>query len=335
MYENLVKTIINDYNGTIKPLIIDSKLTNGTGITNSSLLVKGEKIHMIMRHVEYTLYHCENEQKYQSAEQGPLSYYHREDKDELKTNNIYCELDPDTLEIIKEIRIDTSKLDVKPIWTFIGLEDARLVKWENKYFLCGVRRDTTTNGQGRMELSEILIEEDTVLEINRNRIEVTDINSYCEKNWMPIIDEPFHFVKWTNPTEIVKVDLDKNISKQIYKNNLKYNLPYDIRGGSPLIEWDENSYICITHEVDFRLKNHNGHKDADYYHRFIIFDKDYSIKYISDSFNFMTAKIEFCIGLAQYKNDILITFGFQDNCSYIIKINKDRLNNLIYDKLKK
>ena len=92
MYENLVKTIINDYNGTIKPLIIDSKLTNGTGITNSSLLVEGDKIHMIMRHVEYTLYHCENEQKYQSAEQGPLSYYHREDKNELKTNNIYCRI---------------------------------------------------------------------------------------------------------------------------------------------------------------------------------------------------------------------------------------------------
>ena len=84
MYENLVKTIINDYNGTIKPLIIDSKLTNGTGITNSSLLVEGDKIHMIMRHVEYTLYHCENEQKYQSAEQGPLSYYHREDRQDKR-----------------------------------------------------------------------------------------------------------------------------------------------------------------------------------------------------------------------------------------------------------
>ena len=84
MYENLVKTIINDYNGTIKPLIISSNLTNGTGITNSSLLVEGDKIHLIMRHVEYTLYHCENEQKYQSAEQGPLSYYHREDRQELK-----------------------------------------------------------------------------------------------------------------------------------------------------------------------------------------------------------------------------------------------------------
>ena len=56
MHENLVNTIINDYNGTIKPLIISSDLTNGTGITNPSLLVEGDKIHIIMRHVEYTLY---------------------------------------------------------------------------------------------------------------------------------------------------------------------------------------------------------------------------------------------------------------------------------------
>ena len=47
----------------------------------------------------------------------------------------------------------------------------------------------------------------------------------------------------------------------------------------------------------------------------------------------MTAKIEFFIGLAQYKDDILITFGFQDNSSYIIRINKDKLNDLINDKL--
>ena len=54
--------------------------------------------------------------------------------------------------------------------------------------------------------------------INRNRIEVPDINSYCEKNWMPILDEPFQFVKWTNPTEIMKVNLETNTSEQVYKN---------------------------------------------------------------------------------------------------------------------
>ena len=88
-------------------------------------------------------------------------------------------------------------------------------------------------------------------------------------------------------------------------------------------------YLCICHDVDYRPKNYNGHKDSDYYHRFVIFNNDFTINKISEQFNFMTAKIEFCIGLAQYKDDILITFGFQDNSSYIIRINKNKLRKLI------
>ena len=62
-----------------------------------------------------------------------------------------------------------------------------------------------------MEFSELEINKSNVKEINRNRIEVEDKTSYCEKNWMPIKDKPFYFIKWTNPTQIVKVDLDKII----------------------------------------------------------------------------------------------------------------------------
>jgi predicted GH43/DUF377 family glycosyl hydrolase len=334
MYENLVKTIINDYNGLIKPLIIPCELTGGTGICNPSILVEDDKIHLILRHVEYTLYICENEQKYQSANQGPLSYYHREDKNELKTNNYYCELDKDSLEIVRYHKIDTSKLDVEPIWTFIGLEDARLVKWSNRYYICGVRRDTTTNGQGRMELSEIEIMDDHVKEVNRSRIEVENKDSYCEKNWMPILSKPFHFVKWTDPTEVVNVDLETNFAQRISHKDKKNTTRYDIRGGSPLIDWFDDTYLCITHEVDFTLKNENGHKNASYYHRFVVFDKDYEIIQMTEPFNFMTGKIEFCIGLERYKDDILIVFGFQDNCSYLVKINEKSLKSFIDDVLK-
>jgi hypothetical protein len=334
MYENLVKTIINEYNGLIKPLIIDSKLTNGTGICNPSILVEDDKIHLILRHVEYTLYICENEQKYQSANQGPLSYYHREDKNELKTNNYYCELDKESLEIVRFHKIDTSKHDVKPIWTFIGLEDARLVKWLNKYYLCGVRRDTTINGQGRMELSEIEINDDSVKEVNRSRIEVENKDSYCEKNWMPILSKPFHFVKWTDPTEVVNIDLKTNFAQRISHKEKKYNTKYDIRGGSPLIDWFDDTYLCITHEVDFTLENENGHKNASYYHRFVVFDEKYDIIMMTEPFNFMTGKIEFCIGLERYEDDIFIVFGFQDNGSYLVKINDKSLKDLIINVLK-
>ena len=47
----------------------------------------------------------------------------------------------------------------------------------------------------------------------------------------------------------------------------------------------------------------------------------------------MTLKIEFCIGMTEYKGDILITFGYYDNSSYIVRINKEELNRLIYSNL--
>ncbi len=247
VFINLVKTIIED-GGMIKPIYIDNKDSGGTGLCNASILFSEGKLRMILRNVEYTMHQCEGEQLYQSCFEGPLSYYHKDDDLKLRTTNFYCELNQNTLEIEKYHRIDTSKLDVTPIWTFIGLEDARLVFWNNKYYGCGVRRDTTTNGQGRMEFSELQINDDSVLEINRNRIEVPDTESYCEKNWMPIKNKPFHFIKWTNPTEVVKVDLSGNKSEQVFLSDKFIPMKNGLRGGSQLIEWDDNTYLSILHE---------------------------------------------------------------------------------------
>ncbi len=333
VFNNLVK-LLKENNATIKPLYIETKDSQGTGLCNASILYSENKIRVILRNVEYTLFHSENEQLYQSRFEGPLSYYHKDNDLSLRTYNFYLELDENTLEIIKYSKIDTSQLDTKPIWNFIGLEDARLTFWNNKYYLCGVRRDTTTTGQGRIELSEIEINDDNVKEINRNRIEVQDKDSYCEKNWMPIKNRPFTFVKWTNPTEVVQVDLDSNLALPILLSNIYYDLPFDIRGGSQLISWNNDQYLSIVHECNFIPKNYNGYKDAEYYHRFIIWNSDLTINYISENFNFMTAKTEFCIGLEQVNNDIIIIFGFQDNCSFIIKICKDNLLNILNNKLK-
>ena len=346
VYSNFVKLLLEN-DGIIKPIYIDNKDCNGTGLCNASILFSEGKLRMILRNVEYTLYHCEGEQQYQSCYEGPLSYYHRDDDLNLRTENFYCELNPETLEVEKYTKIDMSRLNVKPIWHFIGLEDARLVFWNNKYYACGVRRDTTENGQGRIELSELEIKyiapdddnnqtKDNIIvtEISRNRIEVQDTKSYCEKNWMPIKNSPFHFVKWTNPTEIVDVDLTTNLSKTIVLHDNYVKLPLDLRGGSQLIPWIDNTFISIVHECKFVPKNYNGHKDADYYHKFVIWNKDFTIKYISESFNFMTGRTEFCIGMEEVNNNIIIVFGFQDNTSYAIKIPKNNLNNLIWKTLK-
>jgi hypothetical protein len=333
VYENLTKKIL-DMGGIIEPICIDNNDSNGTGLCNASLLYNDNILHMILRNVEYTLHSSENEQKYQTCFEGPLSYYHKDNDLTLRTTNFYCIIDKETLKIKKYNKIDTSKYDITPIWTFIGLEDARIVYWDNRYYAIGVRRDTTTNGQGRMEFSELKIDENSVKEISRTRIEVEDKESYCEKNWMPIKSKPFHFVKWSNPTEIVKVDLENKIANQIYISENKINLPFDLRGGSQLIDWYDNTYLAIVHECKFVSQNLNGYKDADYFHRFIIWNSDWSINYISEPFNFMTAKVEFCTGLEEVDNNIIISFGFQDNACYAIKLSKNNLNQLIWKTLK-
>ena len=176
---------------------------------NPSIFIDGDKILVNVRHINYILYLSEKGKFHH--EWGPLQYLHPETDLTLTTYNYLCELNED-LDLVSHTKIDTSLFDVKPLWEFIGLEDCRLFKWNNKLYLCGVRRDTTPNGQGRMELSEISYRNGKAVEISRRRIPAPGAdNSYCEKNWMPILDMPYHFVKWCNPTEIVKVDVEKQM----------------------------------------------------------------------------------------------------------------------------
>lgn len=322
--DNFVKLAVQN-GGSIYPLIIPSHFTNGTGLMNSSILIYMDKIIVNIRHCQYSLYHSEKS-KYEH-QWGPLLYLNPENDLSLTTTNYICEVNSN-FEISHFSKVDTSRLDVKPLWEFVGLEDARLVRWDNKFYLCGVRRDTTLNGVGRMELSEIEFNEFDVKELKRYRIPMPDnIDSYCEKNWMPILDKPYHFVKWANPTEVVKYDIENSTTNVIYSSKNYINLSRDLRGGSQVIPYKEG-YIAITHEVDF-YNSEAGRKDGTYWHRFVCWDKNWNIISISREFSFMGAKIEFACGMTKYQDDYLVTFGFQDNCSFLVKIPEKFLEDFI------
>ena len=313
--------------GSIHPLIIPSNLTNGTGLMNPSILVDGDKILVNIRHVNYTFFH--SEKKLFQHPWGPLTYLHPENDLKLRTDNYYCELN-ENFEIIRFAKIDTSKFDTyEPMWDFVGLEDVRLMRWNGKLYTTGVRRDTTTNGQGRMELSEIVVSDNAVTEISRFRIPPpNDPNSYCEKNWMPVLDMPYHYVKWTNPTELVSVDPVAKTCKTEHLSNA-IPLPRDIRGGSQVLSFDD-CYVALTHEVDL-FASEVGRKDALYRHRIIIWDKNWNIINHTTDFSIMDAHVEFCIGMCQYKNDILLTFGYQDNAAYLLKMSLESFKEFILE----
>jgi hypothetical protein len=281
---------------------------------------------VILRHVNYTFYH--SEKKLFQHQYGPLTYVHPENDIHLRTDNYYLELNAD-LEIERHTKIDTSLFDTyEPKWDFVGLEDARIFNWDSKFYISGVRRDTTPNGQGRMELSEIAITDDRVVEISRFRIPTPkDPNSYCEKNWMPVFDMPYHYVKWSNPTELVRVD-PKTESCETVVLTKAIPLPNDLRGGSQVVKWGDK-WIACTHEV-FLFNSEVGRKDAVYRHRFVVWDADWNLVAYSRDFDFMSGHVEFCIGMDHYDDKhMLMTFGFQDNAAFILKVKKSTINNFI------
>jgi FkbM family methyltransferase len=324
MNNNLCKQVIEN-GGTLVPLLIPPGESKGLGLMNPSILVEGEKILVNIRKVNYTLYHSENEQLFANR-WGPLAYLNPENDIKLKTINFFCTLD-ENLNTKDIYQVDTSSLDSpNPLWDFHGLEDARIVRWNKKLYMSGVRRDTTPNGEGRTELSEIKLIDGKVVELSRTRIQ-PPAPSYCEKNWMPILDMPFHYVKWTNPTEVVKVDLKNKTSADVFVQPWSaLNLP-DFRGGSQVIPWGKYR-VCIVHQVHL-FNNAQGQKDAVYEHRFIVWDQDWELLRISEPFSFMTGQVEFCCGLAIYKNDFLVTFGFQDNAAFVLRIPEKMIPDLI------
>jgi hypothetical protein len=320
---NLVQKAVG-HGGKLAPIAIP----NTFGGMNPSVFIDFDgDILVNVRVVNYILYHSENKQLYPS-QWGPLAYLHPEKDQRLVTENYLVRLNSDL------VMTDCTKVEMlelhQPIWEFVGLEDARLVYWDD-YYLIGVRRDTTTNGVGRMEMTKITLDKENWVakEVDRKRIPApAPDNSYCEKNWMPILDRPYQFVKWSSPVEVV--EFDGTYTKQV---SLRQGVQptKDQRGGSQLIRWG-NCYISITHEVDL-FKNYLQQKDGIYRHRLCVYDEDLNLIGLSKEFSFLDFRIEFCVGIAEYQGDLLISFAVADNAAFVLRTPKALIDDLVAEAL--
>lgn len=311
--------------GQIIPLVLPANMLKAPSSANVSTIAVNDRLLINIRNLNYVLYHAENNKNAHSF--GPLVYIHPELDQTLTTYNYLCEMDDD-FNISAAKMVDTSQLDVPPKWEFVGLEDVRLVVWNGDLWQCGVRRDTTTNGVGRMELVKLFVDADNVKEVSRTRMPAPPPDdSYCEKNWMPITDKPFHFVKWSNATEVVRYNFENNTTETVILKEYKNIGTRDLRGGSQVIPYKDH-YICIAHEVDLYWSE-AGRKNAHYWHRVIVWDKDFNLLRVSEPFSFMDGAIEFCVGLTIYRNEFIATFGFQDNAAYMARIPLQLMDGLI------
>ena len=91
-------------------------------------------------------------------------------------------------------------------------------------------------------------------------------------------------------------------------------------------------YISISHEVNL-YKNYLQQKDAIYRHRLILWDGELNIIGLSQPFSFLDAQVEFCVGAAKLGEDLLLSFGFQDNAAFVLRVPKVVVEDLILEAL--
>jgi predicted GH43/DUF377 family glycosyl hydrolase len=324
--------------GSIHPITLPKELTGETGIMNPSIFQHEGRILLNVRHVNYTLYHSEGKKFPHTW--GPLQYLHPENDISLTTYNIMTELNGD-LEVIHAGRIDTTELDTKPTWNFIGLEDGRLFSWDDRLFLCGVRRDCyDSEGKGRMEMQEIEYVDNRWKEVARHPIKAPgDDGTYCEKNWMPIIDMPWHFIKWCNPVEVVRYDEESGDTITVHLDESKFQeMPRDLRGGTQVHPIGNGQHMTITHEVDLN-RDVFHRKDGHYNHRILIWDAEWNLIHHTTDFHFLGSQtdptsgqeynIEFATGMAFLNGNVLIAFGYQDNGTFILKMPEEEFFDFV------
>lgn len=330
--------------GSLHPVLLPKSVTgNETGVMNPSIYSHQGKLLLNIRHINYILYHSEG--KRFPHQWGPLVYIHPENDVTLTTHNVMCELD-NNLNLQSAQRVDMALDTGKPTWNFIGLEDARLFEWEDKLYLCGVRRDCYDDkGTGRMELCQVEKIDGKWTEVARHPIPAPgDDGSFCEKNWMPVLDEPYHFVKWCNPTQVVKFNIEEGTTEIVYEDEGERKaFDKDFRGGSQVLRFNDDQRMAFVHETNL-LRDPFGRKDGDYSHRILVWDNDWNLIHASRKFHFMGTffdhvsgtdyNIEFVTGMCIHPEtgDILVSYGFQDNATFILRLPQKLFLQFLNDK---
>lgn len=300
--------------GAISPLLIPSS----DSAFNPSVCSVGDRLYINVRSCQYVLY---NGQTYNHP-YGHAIYLHPESDLTLTTTNWFGELNSDlSISWISPVQM----LPSESHWHFVGLEDARIAYWNERLYLCGVRRDVDSVGTGRMELSEISIDGTSVREVSRTRIPAPSPDtSYCEKNWMPIANRPFHWQKWGNPVEIVNYASGK--TSTVLLGDTRY-FNRDQRGGGQVIPY-KDGWLTITHET-LLFTDELGRKNARYLHRFSSWSSDWKLLNSTAPSSLFGFPIEFVTGLTRHRDEYVFSFGVSDNAAYVCSVPCSYLEDML------
>jgi tetratricopeptide (TPR) repeat protein len=125
-----------------------------------------------------------------------------------------------------------------------------------------------------------------------------------EKNWMPIeLDGKIAWIYSIAPTVVVPGPV----------RSCPFALEH-LRGGAAIRLEDRSGYLCVVHETI------ETDERRIYLHRFVELSEDFHVVAVSASWTFSHYGIEFCPGLLKDGDDLILTYGLDDQEVWVMRV---------------
>ena len=198
---------------------------------------------------------------------------------------------------------------------YTGMEDMRLVVWDNDLYGILSRPDVVPNKvvMQLIRFNEMLDMVDTW---------VFETPNYFEKNWLPIQDKPFNFLYDPATGACIELNIanykeaDDVVAPTIINQINPPSFSGGLCGSSQVMPY-KDGYICLCHS---RYDWVDTYKHVYYTHQFVVYDKNMKPVSVSKPFNFFNKSVEYCCGLESDGENIYITFSLHDGVCGMLTI---------------
>jgi len=246
---------------------------------------------------------------------------------QIRNVNVKSELNNETMEPVPLqdciMNIDDSKFKTNSNAYSVGLEDIRLY-YDNdtlKFIASNFNYSETDKNTHKIIIGDY----DYKNTICKNMKIINMMwETSCEKNWVPLpnyndINGAKLFIYKWNPFIIGFIN-DNNFFQTIIERKYENNLIGKLRGSTPFINFDDNTFIGVVHYSE-------PGQPPIYYHCLVLLDNKSNLPlFYSDPFKFSEKPIEFCIGFTIIKEEYLFWVSQMDREPFLIKFETDKIH---------
>ena len=224
---------------------------------------------------------------------------------------------------------DSAALCPHPLFPVEGVEDARLFRHQDKWWILGAIRDFASSGSIRQVLAEVRDEPAPTLDRPwrlPSPLTSDDSASVYEKNWVPIALSPSSLdVVWsTDP--FVQLRLD-SLTRQVVPVSGRSTAlaTHDLRGSTPVFTTPHGP-VYVVHEVGpLIFEGDRPHRT--YLHRFVTYCDDHVL--IGQPWTIEGLALEYVAGAAFLNDTLYLSYGRDDQLAKVAVCSWDEISYLI------